>query len=85
MEPKLLELKTRLAEVYDLTAAAAVLNWDLETYMPSGGAEARAQQLATLQRLTHDHPQRIAGGNIVPARQHEFVAIGVLRAPVIVA
>jgi len=35
---KIQELKTRLAEVYDLNAAAAVLGWDQATYMPSGGA-----------------------------------------------
>ena len=39
----------------------------------------------TFQRLTHDHPQRIARRDIVPARQHEFVAKGVLRTAVVVA
>ncbi len=54
MEQTFSELVTRLAEVYDLTSAALLLDWDMETYMPPGGAEARAQQLATLRRLSHE-------------------------------
>lgn len=42
-----------MREIYDLRGAAAVLAWDEQTYMPRGGAEARAQQKATLQRLIH--------------------------------
>ncbi|MGF1503699.1 MAG: carboxypeptidase M32, partial [Anaerolineae bacterium] len=53
MEEKLLDLKTRLAEVADLQQAAAVLIWDQETYMPPGGAEARAMQMGTLSGLAH--------------------------------
>lgn len=37
----------------DLQAATAVLSWDQETYMPNGAAEARAEQVATLQTLIH--------------------------------
>lgn len=47
-------LLTLLGEVNDLHAAAAVLNWDQTTYMPSGGAVARGRQLATLQQLAHE-------------------------------
>lgn len=47
-------LRTRLAEVFDLGRAAAVLEWDQETYMPPGGADARAAQVATLRRLAHE-------------------------------
>jgi carboxypeptidase Taq len=47
-------LKTRLAQITDLESAAAVLSWDQQTYMPPGGAEARAEQLATLARLSHE-------------------------------
>lgn len=39
----------------DLKYAAAVLQWDQETYMPAGGADARARQLATLSELAHEH------------------------------
>jgi len=51
---KLQELKTHLADVIHLQHAAAILSWDQQTYMPPGGAEARAEQLATLSRLAHE-------------------------------
>ena len=54
MEPKLHELRTLLLEIHDLESAAALLSWDQSTYMPSGGAPARARQLATLGRLAHE-------------------------------
>lgn len=54
MHPKFLELKTRLGQVNDLEMAAGVLQWDQETYMPPGGAEARARQLSTLYALAHE-------------------------------
>ncbi|MCI0722991.1 MAG: carboxypeptidase M32 [Acidobacteria bacterium] len=51
---KLEELKERLGVVSDLNGAASVLGWDQQTYMPPGGAAARAEQLATLGRLAHE-------------------------------
>ncbi len=53
MEAKLQQLKTLMAEVMDLQAAAALLSWDQQTYMPPAGAEERSEQLATLSRLIH--------------------------------
>ena len=54
MESKLQELKTRLLEVNDLNSVNALLSWDQSTYMPAGGAPARARQAATLSRLAHE-------------------------------
>ena len=54
METKLVELKSRLHEADDVRAANAILNWDQTTYMPEGGAAARARQLATLGRIGHE-------------------------------
>jgi len=51
---KLEQLKEKLAVVSDLNGAASVLGWDQQTYMPRGGAAARAEQLATLGRLAHE-------------------------------
>src|SRR2546428_11530651 len=48
------QLRSRLAQIIDLDHAAAVLGWDQQTYMPSGGAPARAEQLATLAKLSHE-------------------------------
>ncbi|PZN06624.1 MAG: carboxypeptidase, partial [Bacillota bacterium] len=47
-------LRERLAQVADLEAAGALLSWDEEVYMPPGGAEARAEQKATIGRLAHE-------------------------------
>ena len=54
MEQKLQQLKILLGEVDDLRKAAAVLQWDQQTYMPPAGVEARAMQLATLEQFAHN-------------------------------
>jgi carboxypeptidase Taq len=54
MNTKFRELLTRLGEVTDLEDAASVLSWDQQTYMPAGGAQARAQQLTTLKKKGHE-------------------------------
>jgi carboxypeptidase Taq len=48
------ELRERLGAIHDLSRAASLLAWDERTMMPSGGAEARAQTLATLARVRHE-------------------------------
>ncbi len=47
-------LKSRLADVNALTAAIAMMDWDQQTYMPRGGAEARAEHASCLNRLAHE-------------------------------
>ena len=47
-------LEERYARMAQLSCAAAVLQWDRATMMPTGGAEARAEQLATLSTLVHE-------------------------------
>ncbi len=47
-------LKKHLADVIHLGHAAGVLGWDQQVNMPPGGAAARAEQLATLSRITHE-------------------------------
>jgi len=49
----LLQLKSILAEVSDLSRASLVLDWDQETYMPPGGVQNRAEQLSTLSEVAH--------------------------------
>lgn len=65
MEPKLQALKTRLTEVNDLQMAAALLQWDQSTYMPSGGAGARGRQMATLSRIAHEKFTDAAVGQLL--------------------
>jgi carboxypeptidase Taq len=51
--PELAALRERAAELADLHAVGALLFWDQNTMMPPGGAAARADQLATLERVAH--------------------------------
>jgi carboxypeptidase Taq len=64
-EARLEELRHRLAEIGDLGAAGAVLGWDQATYMPAGGAPARARQGATLSRLAHERAVDPALGTLI--------------------
>jgi carboxypeptidase Taq len=48
------QLRQRLAELVDLRNAAHVLSWDQQTMMPPRGAPARAEALATLERISHE-------------------------------
>jgi carboxypeptidase Taq len=46
-------LRERLAELADLSSLGRLAAWDQRTMMPPGGAAARAQQFAALERLMH--------------------------------
>ena len=48
------QLQGHLAEVKALGEAAAVLGWDQQTYMPPGGAAARAAQMTALAGVIHE-------------------------------
>jgi carboxypeptidase Taq len=63
----LLELKRRLREISDLTAAGDILTWDQATYMPRGGADARGRQCAVLYRLAHEQAVAPALGKMLDA------------------
>jgi carboxypeptidase Taq len=54
MSDRLQELRRRLAELTDLRCTAELLGWDQQTMMPPRGAPARAESLATLERIAHD-------------------------------
>jgi len=47
-------LIARLAEINYLAQAGAVLGWDHQCYMPSGGAQARAESLAVISKIAHE-------------------------------
>src|SRR4029079_14538779 len=47
------DLRQRLAEIQGLWKTAALLSWDQQVMMPSGGAAIRAEQLATVGRIAH--------------------------------
>jgi len=48
------DLTRKFARIACLDEASAMLNWDADTVMPEGGAEARGEQLATLAGLSHE-------------------------------
>lgn len=48
------QARSIMRKVKDLGAVSAVLGWDQETYMPTGGSEARAEQIATIDTLSHE-------------------------------
>lgn len=49
------DLQTVMHRVADIGAAAAVLGWDQETYMPEGAVASRSEQMATLSSLVHHY------------------------------
>lgn len=51
---KIEQLKNRLADVNALTSAVAIMDWDQQTYMPKGGANARAEHVGILSRMAHE-------------------------------
>jgi carboxypeptidase Taq len=69
IEQKMQELKTRLAEAYDLEMVNALLNWDQSTYMPAGSAAARARQSALMARLSQETFTDPAIGNLLDELQ----------------
>src|SRR5579862_9982857 len=47
-------LKERLYDINALNSAVGIMSWDQQTYMPRGGAGARAEHLGILSRLAHE-------------------------------
>lgn len=54
MERTFPALLQRMQELKDLSGIIGLATWDQETYLPPKAAEARAQQLSTLQGLYHE-------------------------------
>ncbi len=53
-DPRIAPLLDELRTIADLESARSVLEWDQSTYMPEGGAAARARQIALLGTLAHE-------------------------------
>lgn len=53
MPTALENLKSRLFDINAMQAAISIMDWDQQTYMPRGGAEARSEHLSRLSRLSH--------------------------------
>jgi len=61
------ELLRRLGAIDDLVKAGTLLGWDEETKMPVAGADARAEQRATVEAVTHEHRVDPALGDLLEA------------------
>ena len=48
-------LRKRLGTVADLHGALALLQWDQQTQLPEAASAGRAEQIATVSRLAHEH------------------------------
>ena len=49
------DYKTKMQKIADVKYAAAVLQWDQETYLPPKGNDFRGRQIATLNEIAHQH------------------------------
>jgi carboxypeptidase Taq len=68
--------REQMQKIADIKYAAAVLQWDQETYLPTKGANARARQLATLSELAHNASVAESIGDILQelaGRKLDFV------------
>ncbi len=64
-------LTAHLAAIHDLGQAGALLAWDQQTMMPPRGAAVRAEQLATITRLAHEHLIGDETGRLLAAAEDE--------------
>ncbi|HEY2073426.1 MAG TPA: hypothetical protein VGG88_07620, partial [Gaiellaceae bacterium] len=67
MDVRFDELLRRLGVIDDLVRAGTLLGWDEETKMPVAGADARAEQRATVEAVTHQHRVDLALGELLDA------------------
>lgn len=65
MSDALSELRERLAEIADLSAAGGLLGWDQQTMMPERAAPQRAEQLGTLGKVLHERFTDAAIGRLL--------------------
>ncbi len=65
------KLIARLADISQLRRASALLSWDHVTYMPPGGAGARAAQLTVLRRLSHEQFASAQTGELLAGAENE--------------
>jgi carboxypeptidase Taq len=72
MTDPLQELRARMGELEDMRNAAHLLGWDQQTMMPPRGGPARAESLATLERVSHDMFVSAETGRLLEAAAAEL-------------
>ncbi|ADV66217.1 carboxypeptidase M32 [Deinococcus maricopensis] len=68
------DLKTLLGQVSDLSAAASLMSWDQETYMPPEAARVRSLQMATLAGLSHETFTNERTGQLLDAAERNTLS-----------
>ncbi len=69
------QLQEQLAEIKALSEAAAVLEWDQQTYMPPGGAGARAAQITALVGVIHEKATGDDTARLLDAAERQAVGL----------
>ena len=69
------ELERRFHRLFALRYSLAVLQWDWAAMMPSGGAEARSEQLAAIKVVCHEQISHPAVGDLLGQAEHERDAL----------
>lgn len=80
MPSSLETLKSRSADLDAIHSAIAMMEWDQQTYMPRGGADARAEHVGILSRMYHetlvaDETRRALEGAKAEAKSEEDLAM----------
>src|SRR6516162_9357233 len=65
------QLEQRFRRIGAIDEAISMLHWDAATMMPAGGAAARAEQLATLRVITHQHLTAQQIGDLLTEAEEE--------------
>jgi carboxypeptidase Taq len=72
---QLQDLKAELAEVTYMLQALGLLEWDQQTYMPSGAAESRAFQESTLHKVCHERRTSDMLGRLLDGAEKEVAGL----------
>jgi carboxypeptidase Taq len=75
MSSAISELRQWTAEISDFRRISALLRWDQETQMPALGASMRAEQVAALERLTHERFISERTGELIAAATAELTGL----------
>ncbi len=72
MEEKINQLNTLIGEIADLTGIQALLGWDQQVNMPSGGVSDRGNQMALIGGMMHDRITSDECGRLVADLEAEI-------------
>jgi carboxypeptidase Taq len=70
------QLEARFRRLGAIEGAISMLHWDAAAMMPAGGAAARAEQLAALRVIAHQHLTAPEVGDLVAQAESESEALG---------